>query len=303
VAHEAGATVFAVVFSDGGLPERVTSRLGRAGADKVLVCEGEGLTAPPLDATHGSALYAAVERVPPLMVLFPAGGAGAELGPSLASRLGGAFAAHADIEVGGAQVALADGIGRVFLRRWRRDLSTYRRFDPVELERPVVALLPAGGPPADMGTAEVEVEVIACRTPLRIGVVEVASEPDDQAAISLASILVVVDPALGPAALAELRAAAPAGTVVVDPTAAPAALAASAPRIVVRLGAVPPVASTPRGRVGLVAAAGTTDAQGPAVDVFWPVTPGAGKSLWTELAASLSSLGLAQAKPSPERLA
>src|SRR5262245_29681222 len=113
VARAAGVTVFAVVMTERRVDDQVASRLGRAGADKVLACEGPGLGAPPLDATHGPALYAAVERVPPLLVLFPAGGAGAQLGPGLASRLGGAFAAAADLEVGAAATPPAAGVGRL----------------------------------------------------------------------------------------------------------------------------------------------------------------------------------------------
>src|SRR6185369_8491034 len=152
-------TVFAIVMTEGHLDEQVAEQLGRAGADKVLACEGPGLGAPPLDLTHGPALYAAVERIPPLLVLFPAGGAGAQLGPGLAARLGGAFAASADLELGEAATPLADGVARIFVRRWRGDRSSYRRLDPVELERPVVAILPSGGPFAERGSTEVEVEI------------------------------------------------------------------------------------------------------------------------------------------------
>src|SRR5262245_23523515 len=100
-------------MTDRRLDEGIAARLGRAGADKVPVCEGPGLGPPPLDMTHGPALYAAVERIPPLLVLFPAGGAGAQLGPGLASRLGGAFAASADLELGAAATPPAAGVGRL----------------------------------------------------------------------------------------------------------------------------------------------------------------------------------------------
>src|SRR5499427_1309352 len=164
-------------MTDRHLDETIAAQLGRAGADKVLACEGPGLGAPPLDVTHGAALYAAVERIPPLLVLFPAGGAGPQLGPGLASRLGGAFAASADLEIGEAATPLADGVGRVFVRRWRADRTSYRRLDPVELERPVVAILPAGGALVERGTTDVEVEVITCVAPAKLGVSEIASEP------------------------------------------------------------------------------------------------------------------------------
>ncbi len=290
-ARTAGATVFALVFTDSALPDGVPARLGRAGADKVLLCEGPGLSAPPLDATHGAALYAAVERIPPLLVLFSAGGAGPELGPGLAARLGGAFAAAADLEIGEALVPLADGVGRVFMRRFCRDRTAYRRLDPVELERPVVAVLPAGGPIADMGTAEVEIEVIACTPPAKIGVVEVASEPDDQAAVALATTLVVVDPALGADAMAVLRDAARPGLAVVHAGAAPAGLANAAPRIIVAVGACDPgVSGTPRTRVAQVLPPGAAPPSKNAADVVWPLPADAGAAFLTELAADLPAL-------------
>jgi hypothetical protein len=244
--------VFAIVLTDGHLDDKVAARLGRAGADRVLCCEGAGLGAPPLDATHGHALHAAVERIPPLVVLFPAGGAGPELGPALAARLGAAFAASADLELGEAATPLADGIGRIFLRRWRRDRTSYRRLDPVELERPVVAILPAGAT-TDIGTEAVEVDIIACPQPGKGGVVELASEDDDNAAAALASTLIVVDPALGKDTLAALVAAAPPGVVVVDAVAAATTLAVAVPHVLISAssGGVPAMV-TPRGCVGVI---------------------------------------------------
>ena len=291
-------------MSDRHLDDGIAGRLGRAGADKVLVCEGPGLGAPPLDMTHGPALYAAVERIPPLLVLFPAGGAGAQLGPGLASRLGGAFAASADLEVGAAATPLADGVGRVFVRRWRANRSSYRRLDPVELERPVVAILPAGGPPPDSGSQEAEVEVITCATPVKIGVHEVASEPDNQVAAALASILVVVNPGLGEGALAKLTAAAPAGVTVVDAVAAAPAIAMAVPRIVLAVGgSASRLSGTPRSRVGAILTAppgrrGKKDAA-PRVpaDVLLPVRGAASwDALVDDLAAKLQSLAGAASK-------
>ena len=292
MAHTAGITVFAIVMTEGHLDDEVAARLGRAGADKVLACEGPGLGAPPLDLTHGPALYAAIERIPPLLVLFPAGGGGAQLGPGLAARLGGAFAASADLEVGEALTPLADGVGRVFVRRWRADRTSYRRLDPVELERPVIAILPAGGRAADRGSDDVEVEVITCAPPAKTGVVEVASDVDDQAAVALASTLVLVDPALGQAAIARLAAAAPAGVTVVDAVAAAPALAVAVPRLVIAVGArAAAVAGTPRSRVGAVLAAPSRSPRVPA-DVLLRVPAGGfTDALIDELAAALASLG------------
>jgi hypothetical protein len=291
VASAAGVTVFAVVMTDRHLDEKIALQLGRAGADKVIACEGPGLGAPPLDLTHGPALYAAVERIPPLLVLFPAGGAGAQLGPGLASRLGGAFAASADLELGEAATPLADGIGRVFVRRWRGDRSSYRRLDPVELERPVVAVLPAGGPFVERGTPDVEVEVITCIAPAKLGVSELSSEVDEHAAASLASILVIVDPSVGGDAVAKLSAAAPAGVAVVDATAAAPAIATAVPRIVLAVGGRGRVVSgTPRSRVGAVLEAPPPRSQRAPTDVVLRMPAGPTNALIDELAASLSAL-------------
>jgi len=292
-AHAVGVTVFAIVMTERHLDEKVAAHLGRAGADKVLSCEGPGLGAPPLDVTHGAALYAAVERIPPLLVLFPAGGAGPQLGPGLASRLGGAFAASADLEIGEAATPLADGVARIFVRRWRGDRTSYRRLDPVELERPVVAILPSGGPPADRGTEEVEVEVITCVPPAKVGISELASEADDLAAAALASILVVVDPALGDAAVAKISAAAPAGVAVVDAVAAAPAIATCVPRVVIGVGARGAMVwGTPRSRVGAVLpAAPAPKQQRPPADVLLRVPAGGSlDAIVDDLIASLPAL-------------
>ncbi len=288
VATAAGATVFALVFTDRPLPEAVTERLGRAGADKVLLCEGAGLAAPPLDATHGAALAAAIDRVPPLMVLFPAGGAGVELGPALAARLGAAFAGTADLELGEAPTALADGIGRVWLRRWRRDRSSYRRLDPVELERPVIGLLPAGGPPQNRGSGDIDVEVLACPPVGTPSVVELDSEPDEHAAVTTAATLILIDPELGPAARDRLRAAAPAGTVVVEASQALPALATATPRLLIAIGSkVTAPVGTPRSRLGVVLPTAPPAPTRLTADVIWR---GAGDGWCDELVDALGQL-------------
>jgi hypothetical protein len=281
VAHDAGVTVFAVVLTEPRPPdevEKIAGRLGLAGADRVLFCEAPGLNQPALDATHGIALLTATERVPPLLVLFPAGGAGLQLGPPLAVRLGGAFAVAADIEVADSPIPLADSVGRVQLRRWRRDRSAYRRLDPVEMERPVIAILGAHGPARDVGTEHVEVDVIECpaQTPSRV--VELESTPDEDAALPLARALVLLDPSLGPEAMARVTGAAPAGVTVVDlGRVSEAAVAASTPELLLCVGTADvPATPSPRTRVGVVlpggggaAAAPDAESPRPAADVVW----------------------------------
>jgi hypothetical protein len=303
VAHDAGVTVFAVVLT-APLPSedahRIGARLGLAGADKILFCEAPGLDAPPLDVTHGIALLTATERVPPLLVLFPAGGSGQQLAAPLAVRLGAAFAAAADVEVADSPLALADSVGRVLIRRWRRDRSAYRRLDPVEMERPVIAILGAHGVPREVGSEDVEVEIIDCAAPAPSRVVELESVPDDEAALSLARALVLVHPAAGPEVAARLRAAAPAGVAVADlGRVSAAAVAACSPEVVIAIGGDDlPLAPSPGTRVGVVLA-GAEAAGGagvPGADVLW--RPAGGVS-WDELAAALA--GLAAGAPQREQ--
>jgi hypothetical protein len=265
--------------------------LGRAGADKLILCEGPGLGAPPLEATHGPALLAAVERVPPLLVLFPAGGAGPELGPSLAARIGAAFAARADLVVAEIEGPLSEGVGRVFLRRWRTDRSSYRRLDPVEIERPVVALLASGQWTEHDGAVDVDVEVIACPRPDGNSIEELASEPDDTAEVSLSRVLVVVDPTLGSAALDRLRAGAPRGVVVVDRTAAATAIAASVPDILIGVGHADfPMVGTPRGRVGVILFGDAVLPPRALADVLWRAPGNPDDAVWDDLTLALGSL-------------
>jgi hypothetical protein len=292
VARDAGVTVFAVVLADPrpeGETHALAAQLGVAGADKVLLCERAGLDAPPLDATHGPALQHLAERVPPLVVLFPAGGAGLQLGAPLAARLGAAFASAADLEVSESPLPLPDSVGRLCLRRWRRDLTAYRRLDPVELERPVVAVLGAHGAPDAAGTPDVEVQVITAPAPAAPpGVVELESADDEDAAVALARGLVVVDPTWGADAVAALAARAPAGVAVVDlAQVSPAALAVSTPRVLLCVGVDDPTAlaaPSPRTRLGLVL---TREAAAPFGDVVWR---GAGPDVCAALAAALPKL-------------
>ncbi len=271
VARVAGATVYAIALANRELPDEAIAALGRAGADKVLLCEGTGLDAPALEATHGSALMAAIERVSPLLVLFPAGGAGASLGPSLAARLGAAFAGPADLDVVDTDDALPDGVGRVFVRFWGAARNAYRRLDPVEIERPVVAILPADGAARPIGSADVDLDVISCVAPASPGVETLASEPDDKAAIALARVLVVVDPALGSRVPAILRGAAPAGVAVADARQDAAAVAAATPDTLIVVGGPPPAITTPRTRTAMIVQGEAPLSAARAVDVVWRV--------------------------------
>jgi hypothetical protein len=288
-------TVFAVVLTEARPPEeqeRVAARLGLAGADKVIFCEGPGLDGPPLDATHGAALHAAIERVPPLLVIFPAGGAGLQLGAPLAARLGAAFASAADIDVADSPAPLADSVGRVQLRRWRRDRSSYRRLDPVEMERPVIAILGAHGPAREGGTEHVEVDLLAHKAPAAAHALEVESAPDEDAALSLAQALVLVasaHPRVGPEVAARLAAAAPPGVVVADlARVSPAAVAASTPEIILCVGTSEmPASPSPLTRVGMILFEGEPAPPRGSADVVWRI---AGDAPWDDLVTALPAL-------------
>lgn len=275
--------------------ESLANALGRAGADRVLVCEAPGLGAPPLDATHGPALFTAVERVPPIVVLFPTGGPGDELGPSLAMRLGAAYAPAVDFVLSEEAGPLADGVGRIILRRWRADRSGYRQLDPVEIERPVVAILGAHGTPREDGTSDIDVEVITCTAPADPPLSELASEPDDLDAVTQARGLVVLGPRVPSEVAARLRASAPAGVAVVDDSTAPRALAAASPERVLNAGdvaAVTEIGVSPRTAIGVVnldgSGAATERAPGAVgPDVVWKA--GAEAEAWSELVTAWSA--------------
>ncbi len=274
--------------------EPLANALGRAGADRVLVCEAAGLGAPPLDATHGPALFTAVERVPPIVVLFPTGGPGDELGPSLAMRLGAAYAPSVDIVLSDEAGPLADGVGRVNLRRWRADRSGYRQLDPVEIERPVIAILGAHGTPREDGTSDIDVEVITCTAPGEPPLSELTSEPDELDGVTQARELVVLGPRVPPEVAARLRAGAPAGVAIVDAGTAPRALAAASPELVLNAGGAGAIAEmgvSPRTAIGIVELDGAgTEADGQSgqigADFVWKV--GAEHDAWSELMAAWS---------------
>jgi Electron transfer flavoprotein domain len=299
IAHAAGLTVFALVFDEpqGGLrSDALAGTLGRAGADRVLVCEGVGLGAPPLDVTHGRALFTAAERVPPIVVLFPSGGPGEELGPPLTMRLGAAYAPSVDFQVSEEAGPLAEGVGRILLRRWRADGAGYRQIDPVEIERPVVALMGAHGVPSEDGTPDIDLEIIACAPASEAPpVIELASEPDDLDPVVQARGLVLLGRQVEGPMADRLRAAAPPGVVVVDGATSPRALAAASPEFVLDVGSTDrkgEVGLSPRARLGLL----RLDAGGrPAADDGSPrrhhdvVWDPEGRDPWPDLLAALGS--------------
>ncbi len=124
----------------------------------------------------------------------------------------------------------------------------------------MVAILPTGGSLAELGSGDVEVEVMGCPATANVGVVELASEPDDEAAVGLAPVLVVVAPGSGAMQAALVRATA-AGVPVVDAESGAAALAGAAPKVLITIGTPEiPVATTPQCRIGSVVVGGASRA-------------------------------------------
>ncbi|HEY2903696.1 MAG TPA: hypothetical protein VGL59_24135 [Polyangia bacterium] len=292
VARHAGATVFAVLLCEALPPEilaAVASRLGRAGADKVLLGEAAGFGAPALDATHGPALHAIAERIAPIIVVFPTGGPGPELAAPLAMRLSGVFGGCSDLLLCADESPMPDGTGRVVLRRWRGTHAGCRHLDPVEIERPVVAILGACGAAVESGDGEVEVEIVTCTPPTQSAVTELSSEPDPFAEMELARTLVIVSPDAPPGTLDALAAATTPELAVVDAQKVrPAALAYAAPQMLLFVGAE--VAWT-FGSPGMHVGAVTAKAQAPAaaVDAIWVTGGDRGADVGKELAAALGA--------------
>jgi len=294
IARGAGASVFAVAatapLSNAGLAA-LANPLAIAGTDKLLLCEAEEFAGPTDDAIHGRALDAAVARVPPMLILFPAGGAGRVLGPTLAARVSGPFAPWCDFVVSDSAHPPWDGRSRVQLVRLRPDGRSQRRLDPSLIERPIVATVRAGRVPVFQGqerNLEIEVLAVPARTPSAVPAV-VAQDENPFAPLQEAAVLILIGDCEGSHAEALLaaRERLGPGSAVARVAEVPAGvLAACCPEIVVRVGhSAALTARAPRTRVVLAAPLGPEDVPPDDVDLVWPMaTPG-------ELTALIRGLG------------
>ena len=167
-ASAVGATVYAVLpcaqvpsYSD----DDTIALLSRHGADKIVLLTAAPLGKPSLFATHGPAVLAACEQLPPAMLLFPASAGGCDIAPRVATRLGAAYAHRPRIEIDGERVLLSRSVfGGGFERRLPID----------ELERPVVATW--DGPLGQPG-AECDAEVVMIQPPALREAVDEISDP------------------------------------------------------------------------------------------------------------------------------
>jgi hypothetical protein len=292
VATELGATVYGLLAL-GPVGEEAIAALGRAvgeaGADRILCCADAALEGALLDATVGPLLAVIAERLRPVVTLFPAGAIGPALGPPLSVRAGAVYHPRASLEL------LRDQSGvRLGLRRFRASDGAVRAISLGEHSRPVVATLPAGSDPGPLGLPASEVEMLAYVPPRLYdspspGLRELASEPDDDEALELASSFVVVGQEVKAAELTALRAAVPPGTPVIGEGQRPPALELAAPArlLVVGKAATPPFVRRTIAPGTCVAVAGAKAAEKDLgrLDVVWRP---AAKVGFSSLAAALS---------------
>jgi electron transfer flavoprotein alpha subunit len=188
VADVVGATVYALLTVgeiEQARIDRLAAEVSAAGADRVLCSSAQALAGPVLDVTHGALLAQVAGHLCPVILLFPAGGVGAELGPPLAVRIGAAYLANASIDVRVEDRAPDPTSQRVVLTRWRAARDGQRRIDVADLERPVVASLGSGPVPPALGEPYAEVEMIPCPDPGPTAPRLLGSEVDMDAAVEV----------------------------------------------------------------------------------------------------------------------
>jgi electron transfer flavoprotein alpha subunit len=165
IADAAGATVFALL-TVGPLAQvemdRLASEISAAGADRILCSSADTLGGPALDVTHGGLLAQVAAHLRPLLILFPAGGTGVQLGPPLAVRMGASYMASASVDICAEDRGPDPASQRVLLSRWRAARDRQRKIDVGDLERPVVASLVSGPYPPPAGETYAEVEMVPC---------------------------------------------------------------------------------------------------------------------------------------------
>jgi electron transfer flavoprotein alpha subunit len=139
IASTLGATLYACAASSrsiGNGRDELAAILGRGGADKVVVVPVAASGGPAIWATQGAAVAAACEQLRPALVLLAATGAGRDIGPRLAARMGGAYFAEPAIERGPR--------GEIVLSRPIYGASHRRRLAVEDLGHPVIATLTPG---------------------------------------------------------------------------------------------------------------------------------------------------------------
>lgn len=223
IADAAGATVYAVLPL-GPVPQakidELAAAVSAAGADRILCSSDERLAGPALDITHGALLTQIAERLHPRLFLFPAGGVGVELGPSLAVRIGATYVPRAAIDIREEERTPDPPSQRVLLQRWRAAGDAQRMVDVEDIERTVVATLAGRMTNPPYGEALSEIEMLPCPEPAHGRPRELASAPDLNADVALCCSMIFAPAPASPTLQAKLPAATV--VVVVDETSAAA---------------------------------------------------------------------------------
>lgn len=168
--------------------EREISILGSRGADQIYLMQSPELSGPSAWVPHGTALYAAAERLHPMLVLLSATAGGRDIGPRLAARLGAAFVAESSIECGPR--------GEIVLTRTLYEASYLRRLAAEDIGRAVVATLTPGSYLSGTGRAE-DAEVLALEAPsFEVGPYELFEQADPDAALETADVVVTAGAAI-----------------------------------------------------------------------------------------------------------
>ncbi len=287
VASSLGATVYAVVTTGNLTAEAIedlAADLGSAGADKIVLCADPALQRPALDDTHGAVLRLLAQRLRPLLFLFPAGSAGAELGPPLAARTQAAFYPRTTLELlalgetgtqGDAENGYDPVPDRLVLRytRARKDRIRIVDLSPAHRTAPVVACLAAGVPATATGGVEPEVQMLNYPANPTSAVDEISSVPDHGASALLASTLVLV------ATTTELPQTQLPGVATVAADNLPATLGRACPSLIIGLAQtdvtlaahLTSIGFAPDTHVALVGATDALVAPPEFVDRLWPL--------------------------------
>lgn len=193
IASHLGATLYGILPC--AVPPRydvdaAIAILSQRGADRVILTSGPELGPPPLYVTHGHTLNAAIDRVPPAMVILAATPGGLDLAPRAAARLGAAFMAEPSVEYGArGELVLSR---TVYGRTWRRRLTTD------DVERPIVLTLAPGGYATAEGCEEADVLVVEATAPATVTVEEIGRADDPGASLETARVVVCAGAGISP---------------------------------------------------------------------------------------------------------
>lgn len=154
VATALGATVYALLpMPDAPAygEDDLIALCARHGADKVALLTDEGLPAEAETrfGTHGRAVLAACEQLPPVMVLCGATRAARDLAPRVAARLGAAYLPEGWLSADEGRLTLRDRLGRPVLT------------DEEGPEHVVVMTVPPGRYVPTLGGDEAEMVIVA----------------------------------------------------------------------------------------------------------------------------------------------